>query len=331
VKQFSWDEPRYPIKTPVPELIKIIQDSVQRMDEELKVKQMDYSLIRSALATVARKKDGNLANKSLVGIVLKHHVVASNHLDTVFCAVPKSGLQEFMQNYESWGKVPAAEHPKETKRSFLLHKIEELDKESSNYESEKQRLMVRQLELQTNAVVPGSAGDKNHPDPIAEDSEYCLFPVVIFKTARQSFEQDANQKSSVRIIVRDFTYHDEQDKTEANDARKLELDERSAQEKLKKWAETTYSESFTAWMHLKCIRAFVESVLRYGLPPRVSYSLIKPGRQDEKVRKALNMLYVHLLDKDKKDMISKPEEGGAGTSFYPYVDLEIKYTCDDHA
>ena len=33
-------------------------------------------------------------------------------------------------------------------RSFLLHKIEELDKESSNYESEKQRLMVRQLELQ---------------------------------------------------------------------------------------------------------------------------------------------------------------------------------------
>ena len=53
----------------------------------------------------------------------------------------------------------------------------------------------------------------------------------------------------------------------------------------------------------------MESVLRYGLPPRVSYSLIKPGRHEEKVRKALNMLYTHLLDKDKKDMVSKPEEG----------------------
>ena len=39
--KFSWDQARYRITTPVPELIKEIQDSVQRMDEELKVKQID--------------------------------------------------------------------------------------------------------------------------------------------------------------------------------------------------------------------------------------------------------------------------------------------------
>jgi primase-polymerase (primpol)-like protein len=53
---------------------------------------MDYSQIKSAMSTVSRKKDGNLANKSLVDVVQKKHVVSSAHLDTVFCAVPRSLL-----------------------------------------------------------------------------------------------------------------------------------------------------------------------------------------------------------------------------------------------
>ena len=151
--KFSWDQARYRITTPVPELIKEIQDSVQRMDEELKVKQMDYSQIRSAMTTVSRKKDGNLANKSLVDVVQKKHVVSSAHLDTVFCAVPRSGVQEFMQNYEHWGKVPAAEHPAKFKREFLLNRIEDLDKEDPGYEEEKKRLMEKQLEKQVSRAL----------------------------------------------------------------------------------------------------------------------------------------------------------------------------------
>jgi len=36
---------------------------------------------------------------------------------------------------------------------------------------------------------------------------------------------------------------------------------------LKKWLTTNFSEAFEAWIHLKALRVFVESVLRYGLPP----------------------------------------------------------------
>lgn len=32
-------------------------------------------------------------------------------------------------------------------------------------------------------------------------------------------------------------------------------------------ARTNFGEVFSAWVHLKALRVFVESVLRYGLPP----------------------------------------------------------------
>jgi V-type H+-transporting ATPase subunit C len=35
---------------------------------------------------------------------------------------------------------------------------------------------------------------------------------------------------------------------------------------LMRWCKTHYGDAFVAWMHIKAIRVFVESVLRYGLP-----------------------------------------------------------------
>jgi V-type H+-transporting ATPase subunit C len=38
------------------------------------------------------------------------------------------------------------------------------------------------------------------------------------------------------------------------------------QEQLTQWCRQNFAEAFIAWAHLKAIRLFVESVLRYGLP-----------------------------------------------------------------
>jgi len=51
--------------------------------------------------------------------------------------------------------------------------------------------------------------------------------------------------------------------------------------------------------------------------------LIKPGRHEDKVRKTLNTLYDSL----SSGMAGKNEDQAAAT-FYPYVDIEIKYTGD---
>lgn len=43
--------------------------------------------------------------------------------------------------------------------------------------------------------------------------------------------------------------------------------EREQQQIIIRLAKTNFSEVFSSWVHLKALRIFVESVLRYGLPP----------------------------------------------------------------
>ena len=48
-------------------------------------------------------------------------------------------------------------------------------------------------------------------------------------------------------------------------------------------------------MHLKALRVFVESVLRYGLPVNFQAAIIRPQkRSNRKLRETLNQLYEKL-------------------------------------
>ena len=56
-----------------------------------------------------------------------------------------------------------------------------------------------------------------------------------------------------------------------------------------------FSESFAAWMHVKALRVFVESVLRYGLPVNFQAMVLLPQKKTQKkLRDTLNQLYIHL-------------------------------------
>ncbi len=41
-----------------------------------------------------------------------------------------------------------------------------------------------------------------------------------------------------------------------------------------RWCKVNFGEVFQSWIHLKAIRAFVESVLRYGLPTNFQAMLL---------------------------------------------------------
>ena len=40
------------------------------------------------------------------------------------------------------------------------------------------------------------------------------------------------------------------------------------------WLKINFGVAFTSWIHLKALRTFVESVLRYGLPLRFQAAVI---------------------------------------------------------
>lgn len=80
-------------------------------------------------------------------------------------------------------------------------------------------------------------------------------------------------------------------------------------------------------VHLKVLRLFVESVLRYGVPPSFQAVLIKPRpRKEAALRKVLNDLYGHLAASEMMGSSDDIDMPGDQAEFYPYVSLEV-YTA----
>lgn len=108
-------------------------------------------------------------------------------------------------------------------------------------------------------VVPRSA------HKITGDSEFTLFSITVFRKHASDFENKARER---KWFPRDLSLGD---KTRDPDALKKEDELRSSERELRvtveKLAAATFSDLVKAWGHIKIIRLFVESVLRYGLPP----------------------------------------------------------------
>lgn len=119
-----------------------------------------------------------------------------------------------------------------------------------------------------------------------------LYSVEIFRTSLIDVENSSillqeEFRLTVRWIPRDFKYSDSQlsgETQEFNQASQTEekiwvipLGKNIANEQneLIRIAKSAFSDTFQAWTHLKAIRVFVESVLRYGLPPEFVSAVIK--------------------------------------------------------
>ena len=62
-----------------------------------------------------------------------------------------------------------------------------------------------------------------------------------------------------------------------------------------RWLKVNFSECFMAWIHVKALRGFVESVLRYGLPVNFQGMVLLPQKKTQKkLRDTLNQTYAHL-------------------------------------
>jgi len=159
---------------------------------------------------------------------------------------------------------------------------------------------------------------------IMEDAEYGLFTVIIFKKSLDEFKANAREK---RYSLRDFTY----DPTALESDRSKKATEEKEYSRLTgmlaKWCHINYAECYGMMLHLKAVRVFTESVLRYGLStmygqmgtvPNFKAFLLQPKKgKSEQLRKALAALYGDgATGGDGEEEMVVP---GAQGEFYPYV------------
>ncbi|XP_074086475.1 V-type proton ATPase subunit C 1-like [Macrotis lagotis] len=145
---------------------------------------------------------------------------------------------------------------------------------------------VKQYETLSEMVVPRSS------NIISEDQDNYLCNVTLFKKTMDDFIKKAREK---KYIVRDFQYDEKQIKAEKEELARISTDKRKQFGPLIRWLRVNFSEAFVAWIHVKALRTFVESVLRYGLPVNFQAMLLQPNNKTmKKLREVLFNMYRHL-------------------------------------
>lgn len=168
---------------------------------------------------------------------------------------------------------------------------------------------------------------------IHQDQEYGLFTVTLFKKVMEEFKLHARDK---KFIVRDFTYNEEELAAGKNEITKLVTDKKKQFGPLVRWLKVNFSECFCAWIHVKALRVFVESVLRYGLPVNFQAVLLQPNKKNTKrLRDVLNQLYGHLDGSTLQgaanvDNVDIPGLGFGQSDYYPYVYYRLNIDMIDN-
>uniref|UniRef100_A0A1A7XRP6 V-type proton ATPase subunit C n=1 Tax=Iconisemion striatum TaxID=60296 RepID=A0A1A7XRP6_9TELE len=129
-----------------------------------------------------------------------------------------------------------------------------------------------------------------------------------------------------RFTVRDFQYNEEEMKADKEEMTRLSTDKKKQFGPLVRWLKVNFSEAFIAWIHIKALRVFVESVLRYGLPVNFQAMLLQPNKKNmKKLREVLYDLYKHL-DSSAAIIDASMDIPGLNLSqqeYYPYVYYKI--------
>jgi len=172
---------------------------------------------------------------------------------------------------------------------------------------------IKSYETITDMIVPRSSRK------IISDADYALFSITLFRRAIPEFRTECSKR---KFIVRDYQYSADDVKNDKAQFESLDQEKRKTYPILFKWLKVNFTEAYSAWMHIKALRVFVESVLRYGLPVNFRAAALVPGKNHRKLRQHLNKIFADL---DSSAFSSAPvgeDVGGLkfdSGDYFPYV------------
>ncbi|KAI3380428.1 hypothetical protein SNEBB_001654 [Seison nebaliae] len=169
------------------------------------------------------------------------------------------------------------------------------------------------------------------------DQENSLFAVIVFNIGHDDKNSVTNFKRACRekkYMIREYEFNEKSHLEDLNRKSKLENDISKAHGPLIRFLKMSFSESFISWMHIKALRLFVESVLRFGLPENFVTMVIVPVKnKNKKCLDVLNQLFGNIntlphqtsTNKDSDMMKSLPGLMGNLTTedYYPFIYLPL--------
>ncbi|XP_057596996.1 V-type proton ATPase subunit C 2 isoform X2 [Hippopotamus amphibius kiboko] len=301
VTHFEWDMAKYPAKQPLVSVVDTLAKQLAQIEMDLKSRTVAYNTLKTNLENLEKKSMGNLFTRTLSDIVSKEDfVLDSEYLITLLVIVPKPSYSQWQKTYESLSDM----------------------------------------------VVPRST------KLIAEDNEGGLFTVTLFRKVIDDFKTKAKEN---KFTVREFYYDETEIKREREEMTRLLSDKKQQYQTscvalkkgsstfpdhkvkgpLLRWLKVNFSEAFIAWIHIKALRVFVESVLRYGLPVNFQAVLLQPHKKSstKRLREVLNSVFRHLDEVAAASILDASVEIPglqlSNQDYFPYVYFHIDLSLLD--
>eukprot|EP01083_Nonionella_stella_P061237 159614_1 len=334
VQEFAWNQAKYPINVQLRELSQMMSEFGDNVNKSLSARLSKLNEARGLLHALDRKEAGNLMTRPLGNLVERSDIVEGEYMVTVLVVVARSRKDEFLETYETLENERTEQDQQREKEELQLEetarlediaKLEERAMELNLELPELDRVKLKKNTVKCGIVVPKSA------KLLVEDEDYVLFRVVVLRKGLKSFSAVCRQ---MRFNVRTFKLDDQSSQSLEEEKDSLTSAVRTAHLSLLRWCQPQFSDLFSAWVHLKAVRTFVESVLRFGLPVRFTAQLIQPLKGKAKtLRKTLMELYQHLGGGSETvggETNGGVDFSGTGTEFYPYVYLSMKVGEESH-
>ncbi|XP_023129969.2 V-type proton ATPase subunit C 1-B isoform X2 [Amphiprion ocellaris] len=152
-----------------------------------------------------------------------------------------------------------------------------------------------------------------------EDGEGGIFSVTLFKRAVCKFKAKAQES---KFIVREYSLDLEEKKQQ--EIKQLSVHKKEQYGIFVSWLKVNFSEMFIAWVHLKALRVFVESVLRYGLPVNYQALLLQTDtKHSKKLREELSSLFKHLDPTASMTDVSCDIPGLCQQEYFSYICFHV--------
>ncbi|NWI01234.1 VATC2 ATPase, partial [Tichodroma muraria] len=321
--RFEWDMAKYPIKQPLKNISEALAKQVTQIETDLKMRSAAYNNIKGNLQSLEKKTMGNLLTRTLADIVHKEDfVLNSEYLITLLVVVPKSSYLQWQKTYESLSDMVV---PRSTKMIAEdaeggLFTVTLFRKVMDDFKAKarENRFMVREFYYDEKEL----KCEKEELMKLASDKkqQYSqpLLPACLSTSLRNGFTVPT-VSGELHLVHRTETWKKQHDLPKGP---------------LLRWLKVNFSEAFVAWIHVKALRVFVESVLRYGLPVNFQAMLLQPNRKTVKrLRDVLNVVFKHL-DEVAAASIMDPGMDIPGLQlsnqeYYPYVYFKIDLSLLD--
>jgi len=261
LENWKWNETTFTIKGTVSDVSKVLQEHIQRIDEELRKKTADYTDAQNKIQNLRRSNEGTLLVKSLDPIASKMALVT----DLSTYQASKMGTDPIYVDTENIMTV------------LIVVRTSDVPAFKETYDNEEY-------------VIPKSISQLDH------DNDFVCFAVSILRQKLDDYKAYTKERG---FYLRDFNFDKEGRTTALINIKNIINDYIKQLVSFTDFLNEQFSMISNVWFHLRAVRVFVESKLLYGIPAKFSTYLIKTSiKNTQQIHKGFEKIYFDGIPTD---------------------------------